>query len=196
MNWPYTTYRKDARHVSTRDGLPGHGRWPLTASPPEQSLLYRMVAQHYPVFVEHLAAQDRPLPGYVQQESEAFLKCGRLEHGFLRVRCGRVTPRPSWPSAAPFPRIPVPAAFVNPFTSQAARVLPELWRTVHGGECALLTDENPAARTPADLYSPIDLYPPMKNGPSWRILLRKAINRHDHQAGAAPWRSTKPHASG
>ena len=30
----------------------------------------------------------RPLPEYVEQEFEAYLKCGRLEHGFLRVRCG------------------------------------------------------------------------------------------------------------
>jgi len=29
----------------------------------------------------------RPLPEYVEQEFEAYLKCGRLEHGFLRVRC-------------------------------------------------------------------------------------------------------------
>ena len=27
------------------------------------------------------------LPGYVQREFEGYLKCGRLEHGFLRVRC-------------------------------------------------------------------------------------------------------------
>ena len=27
------------------------------------------------------------MPDYVQQEFEAYLKCGRLAHGFLRVRC-------------------------------------------------------------------------------------------------------------
>lgn len=35
----------------------------------------------------HLAAQGATLPGYVEQEFEDYLKCGRLEHGFLRVRC-------------------------------------------------------------------------------------------------------------
>jgi WD40 repeat protein len=35
----------------------------------------------------HLAAQGRALPGYVEREFEDYLKCGRLEHGFLRVRC-------------------------------------------------------------------------------------------------------------
>jgi len=32
-------------------------------------------------------AAGRPLPQYVQEEFEAYLKCGRLEHEFLRVRC-------------------------------------------------------------------------------------------------------------
>jgi hypothetical protein len=27
------------------------------------------------------------LPRYVDEEFEAYLKCGRFEHGFLRVRC-------------------------------------------------------------------------------------------------------------
>jgi ribosomal protein S27E len=34
-----------------------------------------------------LAEQGRGLPGYVVREFEEYLKCGRLEHGFLRVRC-------------------------------------------------------------------------------------------------------------
>ena len=34
-----------------------------------------------------MAAQGRPLPDYIQREFEDYLKCGRLEHGFLRVRC-------------------------------------------------------------------------------------------------------------
>ncbi|MCF1239124.1 MULTISPECIES: IS91 family transposase [Enterobacteriaceae] len=54
---------------------------------PEQTLLYRIVEEYYPTFAAHLAAQGRELPGYVQREFDAYLKCGRLEHGFLRVRC-------------------------------------------------------------------------------------------------------------
>jgi ribosomal protein S27E len=30
---------------------------------------------------------DRPRPDYIEQEFDAYLKCGRLEEGFLRVRC-------------------------------------------------------------------------------------------------------------
>jgi len=54
---------------------------------PERTLLYQIVEQYYPVFVAHMAQQERPLPDYVQQEFEDYLRCGRLEHGFLRVRC-------------------------------------------------------------------------------------------------------------
>jgi ribosomal protein S27E len=54
---------------------------------PEQTLLYQLVEAHYPAFVAAREAAERPLPQYVQREFEAYLKCGRFEHGFLRVRC-------------------------------------------------------------------------------------------------------------
>ena len=54
---------------------------------PEQTLLYQIVDEYYPAFAALMAEQGRELPGYVQREFEEFLKCGRLEHGFLRVRC-------------------------------------------------------------------------------------------------------------
>ena len=54
---------------------------------PEATLLYHIVERHYPAFVIAREAAGRPLPKYVQEEFEAYLKCGRLEHGFLRVRC-------------------------------------------------------------------------------------------------------------
>lgn len=39
------------------------------------------------MFVAQLAAEGKVLPGYVHQEFEAYLKCGHLEHGLLRVQC-------------------------------------------------------------------------------------------------------------
>ena len=62
--------------------LPGYAR-----HRPESTLLYQLVEQHYPTFRDLRAEAGRPLPGYVQQEFDAYLKCGRLEEGFLRVRC-------------------------------------------------------------------------------------------------------------
>ena len=54
---------------------------------PEQILLYQIVQTHTPAFLAELAKRERSLPDYVQREFEAYLACGRLEHGFLRVRC-------------------------------------------------------------------------------------------------------------
>jgi ribosomal protein S27E len=54
---------------------------------PEATLLYRLVAERYPKFRDRRVAEERPLPQYVQDEFEAYLKCGLLEHGFLRVKC-------------------------------------------------------------------------------------------------------------
>jgi len=73
-----------------------------------------------------MAAQGRPLPEYVQREFEDYLKCGRLEHGFLRVRCTSCHQEHLVAFSWPLLRIPAPAAFVNPFTSQAAGLCSEL----------------------------------------------------------------------
>jgi len=54
---------------------------------PKATLLYQLVAEHYAGFRDRRAAERRPLPRYVEDEFEAYLKCGLLEHGFLRVKC-------------------------------------------------------------------------------------------------------------
>jgi formylglycine-generating enzyme required for sulfatase activity len=54
---------------------------------PENTPLYQLVERHYPDFRELRAREGRSLPDYVQEEFDAYLKCGRLEEGFLRVRC-------------------------------------------------------------------------------------------------------------
>ena len=56
---------------------------------PEQTLLYQLIEAQYPALVEQLARQGKSLPDHVHREFEAYLKCGRLEHGFLRVRCDK-----------------------------------------------------------------------------------------------------------
>ena len=54
---------------------------------PEQIPLYALVEEHFPRFVERLEAEGVSLPHFVREEFEAYLKCGRLEFGFLRVKC-------------------------------------------------------------------------------------------------------------
>jgi hypothetical protein len=70
-----------------RDASSGVGVPPYVRHRPERALLFQPVAEYYPAFKAHLAAQGDALPGYVEQEFEDYLQCGRLEHGFLRVRC-------------------------------------------------------------------------------------------------------------
>lgn len=55
---------------------------------PENTLLYQLVERHYPEFKEALSEQGKQLPKFVEREFDDFLRCGRLEHGFLRVVCG------------------------------------------------------------------------------------------------------------
>jgi hypothetical protein len=54
---------------------------------PERTVLYRVVAEHWVRFVEHTEEQGRPLPRFVHREVEAYLRCGILEHGLLRLGC-------------------------------------------------------------------------------------------------------------
>jgi hypothetical protein len=70
-----------------REASSGGGAPPYVRHRPERTLLYQLVEEYYPSFKAHLAVQGTDLPGYVEQEFEDYLKCGRLEHGFLRVRC-------------------------------------------------------------------------------------------------------------
>jgi hypothetical protein len=69
-----------------RDGL---GRTAYERHQPEQTLLYQLVEAHYSALIDHLDRQGNSLPDHVHREFEAYLKCGRLEHGFLRVRCDK-----------------------------------------------------------------------------------------------------------
>ena len=70
-------------------GRQGFASTPYGRHRPEQTLLYQLVETHYPAFVDQLAQQGKSLPDHVHREFEAYLKCGRLEHGFLRVRCDK-----------------------------------------------------------------------------------------------------------
>ena len=84
---------------------------------PERTLLYEIVDEYYPAFKQHLEAQEAYLPAYVEREFEDYLKCGRLEHGFLRVRCDNCHAAHLVAFSWPLLRIHAPAPFVIPFTS-------------------------------------------------------------------------------
>ena len=65
--------RSAARRAPPFIAPPGYAR-----HKPEETLLYHLVEQHYPTFLAAREAAGRPLPRYVQDEFEAYLKCGRL----------------------------------------------------------------------------------------------------------------------
>jgi len=54
---------------------------------PEDTTLYQVISKYYPAFLSYLSDMGRSLPSYVKREFEEYLRCGQLEHGFLRVRC-------------------------------------------------------------------------------------------------------------
>jgi len=54
---------------------------------PEQTVLYQAVANHYRTFEALADTEGKRLPKHVTEEFEAFLRCGILAHGFLRVVC-------------------------------------------------------------------------------------------------------------
>lgn len=93
-----------------REGLSpvhGHGlgKTVYERHQPEQRLLCQLVEAHYPALIGQLAQHDcmdaggratqgavaegKSLPANVHREFEAYLKCGRLEYGFLQVRCDK-----------------------------------------------------------------------------------------------------------
>ena len=55
---------------------------------PEETLLYQLVQEHAESFFAQVEAQTgASLPAFVKDEFDAFLECGILAHGFLRLRC-------------------------------------------------------------------------------------------------------------
>ena len=52
---------------------------------PELTLLYQIIETYHPEFLDYMESQGKTLPIHIKKEFEAYLKCGRLEQGFLRL---------------------------------------------------------------------------------------------------------------
>ena len=50
---------------------------------PELTLLYQIVETYYPEFLDFMESQGKTLPTHIKKEFDAYLKCGKLEHGFI-----------------------------------------------------------------------------------------------------------------
>jgi hypothetical protein len=57
---------------------------------PEETALYKLLAEHWRSFLAEAEAEaggESGLPRFVIDEVEAFLRCGILAHGFIRIAC-------------------------------------------------------------------------------------------------------------
>jgi Putative transposase/Transposase zinc-binding domain len=54
---------------------------------PEKTTLYQAIVEHLPAFLAAADEAERPVPKFVRREFEAFLDCGLVERGAIRVRC-------------------------------------------------------------------------------------------------------------
>jgi hypothetical protein len=53
----------------------------------EKTLIHRVIREQFEGFLASAARREQPTPRFVEQELRAFLRCGVLAHGFLRVHC-------------------------------------------------------------------------------------------------------------
>ncbi|MBP9706552.1 MAG: transposase zinc-binding domain-containing protein [Oligoflexales bacterium] len=59
---------------------------------PELTPCYKIIQNHLDTFIANRESEARPLPGYVLQEFDAYLKCGIhaygfFAYGFFRLKC-------------------------------------------------------------------------------------------------------------
>ena len=54
---------------------------------PEQTLLHRIVGEQLESFLSRARETGQPAPRFIEQELRAYLRCGVLAHGFLRLHC-------------------------------------------------------------------------------------------------------------
>jgi len=113
---------------------------------PERTALYAIVAEYCPQFVQETERSGGHRPQFVRREFEDYLKCGLLEHGFLRVKCdgcpGAQTALESHPLSRDFR-----AQLQAPVPDRAAA------RTGQGGFRQAAGPHDPAA--PAHICTPL-----------------------------------------
>jgi hypothetical protein len=85
---------------------------------PEDTVLYQLVQEHLETFLAQVELEiGTGLPEFVEEEFDAFLECGILAHGFLRLRCADCAHER-----------------LVAFSCKRRGFLSELWRPAHGGD--------------------------------------------------------------
>ena len=63
------------------------GPTPYAPRAPERTLLHRVVREELETFLERAEVDGEGVPGHVERELRAYLRCGIHCHGFARARC-------------------------------------------------------------------------------------------------------------
>ena len=108
---------------------------------PEQTLLYQLVEQYWPEFQTQLSETGRFLPRHVMREFEDYLACGRLENGFLRVRC----------HSCSHEHLVAFSCTNSRRFRRTTRLLHQLWCQTHGGDRCASGRSCPATQTCASM---------------------------------------------
>ena len=84
--WSYQLHFRNhpQRHVPIIEGERVCENVTARSRPPP---LYALVEEHFPRLLQRLESEGVSLAHFVKEEFEAYLKSGRLEYGFLRVKC-------------------------------------------------------------------------------------------------------------
>ncbi len=124
---------------------------------PEKTLLYRIIDRYYPEFRAYMSEQGRSLPYHVQKEFEEYLKCGRLEHGFLRVQC----------STCHHERLVAFSCTNSRRFRRTTRFLSQLRRQAHGRKCSPVGRRSPSscADAPMGAEFPFSTEVPVRQSP-------------------------------
>ncbi len=60
---------------------------PYTPRHPEATLLHQVIRDHLETFLARARQLDHSVPRFVEREFRAYLDCGILARGFLRLHC-------------------------------------------------------------------------------------------------------------
>jgi hypothetical protein len=82
---------------------------------PEKTVLYQAILKHMNTFFSQMEVSGRWLPSHVEEEFRAFLDCGILAKGFLRLKCSDCN-----------------HTKLVAFSCKKRGLCPELWRTSDG----------------------------------------------------------------
>jgi hypothetical protein len=80
-----TSPRHDRRLM--REGGPTREAPEYAPRRPETTILYRVVQHQLETWLGNARTSERSVPRFVERELRAFLDCGILANGFLRLHC-------------------------------------------------------------------------------------------------------------